>query len=287
MKLSGRETTLILVMLVVLLLLGYYLFLLAPAQDKLSVLENELVAVKSTKVANDAIIVKQLDLETQITESKEQASAIEKLLLPELRAEAITERLQAAFISAGIPFITECTGEPVVNNQILLPDGTFSDNQLVSVIFNITASGSDGIAPTILDEFTATPALVGYEEFIQAVKDIEDDNTESVRIKSISFEDSGQGFMFYTASIEVFAFYLPDRISTADLEQDYITWGGTDVNDITSDGLVGVPFSSIPASQFSIDAYRPFSVLAPELIPEYAALAELANQALAEQQIVE
>jgi hypothetical protein len=156
------------------------------------------------------------------------------------------------------------------------------------VIFSITASGSDGVAPTILDESTGgTPALVGYKEFIKAVKDIEDDNPESVRIHSISFEDSGQGFMSFTASIEVLAFILPDRISTADMQQDYIVWGGTDVDAITSDGLVGIPFDNIPASQFELDTYRPFSLIAPELIPEYVALKALADQAIAAQQVVE
>lgn len=288
MKLSGRETTLILVMLVVLMLLGYFLFLLSPAQDKLAVFEKELTTVKNTKIQSDAIIVKQKDLEKEITDSKKQASEIEMSLLPALRSEVITQKIQTAFINSGIPFITECTSEPVVQDQILLSDGSFSDNQLVSVIFNITASGSDGIAPTILDQFTGgTPALVGYNEFIKAVKDIEDDNPESVRIHSISFEDSGQGFMFFTASIEVLSFILPDRISTADMNQDYIVWGGTDINDITNSGLVGIPFANIPPSQFEIDAYRPFSTIAPTLIPEYIALKALVDQALSEQQPVQ
>lgn len=282
MKLSGRETTLILVMLVVLMLLGYYLFLLSPAQAKLATLEDELATVKNTKIQNDAIIVKQKDLEKEIADAKQQASDIELSLLPALRSEAITQKIQAAFVNSGIPFITECTSEAVVEDQVLLSDGTFSDNQLVSVIFNITASGSDGVAPTILDAYTGgTPALVGYKEFIKAVKDIEDDNPESVRIHSISFEDSGQGFMFFTASVEVLAFSLPDRISTADMEQEYIVWGGTDIDDITNDGLVGIPFANIPVSQFEIDTFRPFSTIAPELVPEYAALKILADEAMA------
>lgn len=288
MKLSGRETTLILVMLVVLMLLGYYLFLLSPAQKNLATLESELTTVKQTKVQNDAIIVKQKDLEKEIADSKTQASEIEASLLPALRSEVITQKIQTAFINNGIPFITECTSEPFVQDQILLADGSFSDNQLISVIFNIKASGSDGVAPTILDESTGgMPALVGYNEFIKAVKDIEDDNPESVRIHSISFEDSGQGFMFFTASIEVIAFILPDRISTADMNQEYIIWGGTDVEDITSNGNVGIPFENIPGSQFDIDAYRPFSVIAPELIPEYIALEALASEAISAQQAVE
>jgi hypothetical protein len=280
MKLSGRETTLILVMLVVLMLLGYYLFLLSPAQKKLAVLEDELTTVENTKIQNDAIIVKQKDLEKQISESKDQASKIETTLLPAIRSEAITQKLQAAFVGGGIPFITECSSEPVVQDQILMPDGTFSDNQLVSVLFKIKASGSDGVAPTILDQSVGgTPALVGYNQFIKAVKDIEDDNPESVRINSISFEDSGQGFMFYTATIEVLAFSLPDRISAANMEQEYIVWGGTKISSITNDGTVGIPFSNVPVSQFDIDAFRPFSIIAPELVPEYAALAALADLA--------
>lgn len=287
MKLSGRETTLILVMLVVLMLLGYYLFLLSPAQNKLATLENELATVKNTKISNDSIIVKQKDLEKQIIEAKDQATKIEKSLLPIIRSEAITQKIQSAFINSGIPFITECTSEPVVQDQVMLPDGSFSDNQLVSVIYNITASGTDGVAPTVLDAYTGgAPTLVGYNEFIKAVKDIEDDNPESVRIKSISFEDSGQGFMFYSASIEVLTYSLPDRISPANMDQDYIVWSGTDIKDITSNGMIGIPFASIPASQFDIDAYRPFSIMAPELVPGYAVLVALSEQALAAGQTV-
>ncbi len=288
MKLSGRETTLILIMLVVLMLLGYYMFLLSPAQKKLATLEDELATVKNTKVSNDSIIVKQKDLEKQIVEAKDQATKIEKSLLPTIRSEAITQEIQAAFIDNGIPFIVECTSEPVVQSQIMLPDGSFSDNQLVSVIFNITVSGTDGVAPTILDEFTGgVPVLVGYNEFIKSVKDIEDDNPESVRIKAISFEDSGQGFMSYSASIEVLAYSLPDRISTADMNQDYIVWGGTDIKDITTNGLVGIPFASVPVSQFDVDVHRPFSIMAPELVPGYAALIALAEQALVAEQVAQ
>jgi hypothetical protein len=71
------------------------------------------------------------------------------------------------------------------------------------------------------------------------------------------------------------------------MEQEYIVWGGTGINDITSDGLVGIPFDRIPISQFDINAYRPFSIIAPELVPEYAALKALADQALSEQQPVQ
>lgn len=285
MKLSGRETTLILVMLVVLMLLGYYLFLLSPAQKKLAALEDELKTVEATKISNDSIIVKQKDLEKQIVAAKEQATKIEKTLLPTIRSEAVTQELQAAFIDNGIPFIVECKSEPIVQTQIMLPDGSFSENQLVSVVFNIKASGSDGVAPTILDAFTGgVPALVGYNEFIKAVKDIEDDNKDSVRIKSISFEDSGQGFMYYSASIEVLAYSLPDRISTAKMDQDYIVWGGTDIKDITTNGLVGIPFANVPVSQFDVKIYRPFSIMPPEQVPGYATLIALSQQALMAEQ---
>lgn len=282
MKLSGRETTLILAMLIVLLLLGYYLFLLKPAQNKLAERDAELYSIKQDRSQKDKVIEDEKLLADEIVTIETDIIEIESSLLPSIVPEVVTQKLQAAFEDNGIPFIIECSAEPIVTDQILLSDGNYSYNTLSSVIFTISASGSDGIAPTILDVDAdgnwSRATLVGYDEFILAVKDIEDDNPGSVKIRSISLEDSGQGFSTYTATIEVFAFSLPDRISTADMSQEYMIWEGTDLDNLRTDGEIGIAIEDIPLSLFDIDFYRPFSVYPTAFIPEYLLIEAAVNE---------
>jgi hypothetical protein len=101
---------------------------------------------------------------------------------------------------------------------------------------------------------------------MKAVKDIEDDLPESIKIKSISLEDSGQGFMYYNVSVVVYSYDLPDRISEPVMEGDYITWTGAPVSSIPKDGLIGIPYASIPTAMREELFFRPFALfpVAPE-----------------------
>jgi len=85
----------------------------------------------------------------------------------------------------------------------------------------------------------SSKVYVGYEEFIAAIQKIQADAPEYVKIVDIGFEDQGQGFGYYTAVVNVYAFDLVDRISTAKTDMNYMKWVGAD--NIATGGLVGLP----------------------------------------------
>jgi len=150
----------------------------------------------------------------------------------------------------------------------MMPDGVnASPNYMKSVRFNVQVCGTDGVTKSILDTAEEPPEegykVVGYDEFIKAVKDIEDDLPESVKIKGIKLEDSGQGFMFYTVSVVVYSFELPGRVSTPNMDTDYLTWDGVPIKDITKDGSIGIPYELIPESSRDEFVYRPFAEAPP------------------------
>lgn len=81
--------------------------------------------------------------------------------------------------------------------------------------------------------------LVGYKEFMAAIKKIQDECPEYVKIVDVGFEDQGQGFGYFTATVNVYAFDLVNRQSAVNNNMNYMVWVGADK--IATGGLVGMP----------------------------------------------
>lgn len=103
-----------------------------------------------------------------------------------------------------------------------------------------------GLGDKKLEEIYSSE-YVGYKEFVAALKTLEDAAPNYVKITNIGIEDQGQGFCYYTATVNVYAFKLvspeykkDDETKNIDLTQkDYMVWTG-DAN-IATGGLVGLP----------------------------------------------
>lgn len=80
---------------------------------------------------------------------------------------------------------------------------------------------------------------VGYDEFVAALKKIEADNLDYIKISEIGIEDTKQGFCEFTAVVDVYAYELIDRQSEPLTDMKYMTWVGAD--NIKVGGLVGMP----------------------------------------------
>lgn len=275
MRTSGKHSTLLFIVLIALVLLGYIVLVQNPESKKLKTKNQELATLQTKKQEIDQTILAGQGLNTEIEAYKEQITEIEQKLLPKIETQIIAQKLQDKFVQHNIPFITETNTEPLVEYRVLMPDGTkTSPNLLQSVLFYVKVCGTDGVTRSILDEGTAVPEsedgeavykVVGYEEFIKAVKDIEDDYPDSVKIKSIGLEDSGQGFMYYNVAVVVYSYNLPDRITEPDMDQDYLTWTGRHTNSIEKDGFIGIPYDMIPESNRQDDTFRPFALNMPEI----------------------
>ncbi len=288
MKLAGKQSTLLFLLIIALILMAYVIFIQNPETKRLEDMNYELTLIEARKREIDQTILAGQGLNTEIEAYKAQITEVEQRLLPVIETHVISQKIQEKFVQHGIPFITLVNSESPVEDRVLEPDETTTSPNLIrSVRFNFQVCGTDGRTMSILDigdmpleEIPAPPEgtaenpedaiiykVVGYDEFMSAVKDVEDDLPESIKIKSISMEDSGQGFMYYNLSVVVYSHDLPERISEPVMDGDYITWTGVPVSSIPRDGLIGIPYGSIPVSMQSESFFRPFALF-PAAIEE-------------------
>jgi hypothetical protein len=276
MKMAGKQSTLLFIVIIALILLAYIVFIQNPESATLIKKQQEYKTVQAKRNQIAEALLAGDSLNAELDAYGKQIQELEQKLIPEIQTQVIAQKLQSKFIEHGIPFITITNTDPAVEDHVLQPDGvTESPNYLKSVRFNIQVCGTDGVNRSILDEGTTPPVttnpatpnavvkpykIVGYDEFIKAVKDIEDDLPASIKIKSIKLEDSGQGFMFYNVSVVVYSFVLPSYEGNTYKDNEYMNWNGTPIDEITKDGLIGIPFELIPESLIEEKTYRPFAL---------------------------
>ncbi len=277
MKNSGSKDTFLLFLVLVLALGAVcYLCVIKKNLDKLNTVRDELSQVEQEKAMNDAIIKQAEQLDEQREELKNQLQTLENKLLPELYTSSIQRKLFKHFEDANIPFIVEVSNTPLEYELVNMTDGKVSNNRVISSRYTIKVSGTDGwlithdeeeaqgidyhvfynqlqiplgdkntanpyaaaLGVTSADEIIST-TYVGYDEFVKAIKGIQADAPDYVKIVSIEIEDIGQGFCEYTAAVDVFAYDLIDRISAAPTKMPYLDWVGAE--NIATGGIVGLP----------------------------------------------
>ena len=273
---NGRDTFLLFVVLLLALGAVCYLCIIQKNLDKLNSVKEELAQVEQEKAMNDAIIQQAEQLDAQREELKNQLQTLENKLLPELYTSAIQRKLFKHFEDAGIPYIVEVSNTPLAYELVNMTDGKVSPDRVMSSRYKIRVAGTDGwlithdeeeergidyrvfynqLAIPRDDQNTVNPEAqalgltsakeiksaiyVGYDEFVTALKAIQADAPDYVKIASIEIEDMKQGFCEYTAEVDVFAYDLIDRISAAPTNMNYMNWVGAE--NIATGGLVGLP----------------------------------------------
>ena len=187
MKLSKRETFMVVGLIFVVFIAGFWFLLLSPARASLAAAQLQYTSIKTADDANQKIIDSVTILKDTRDALKVNVSDIEKHLLPELRNEVITQNLASIFEANGLHFITLISCDAISTEQLVLEDGTYSKNSVQWVRVNMKISGTDGVTEG------GIPA-VGYNEFIAAVKQIEAANPDAIHVSSIAMEDTKQGF---------------------------------------------------------------------------------------------
>ena len=273
---GGKDTFLLFVVLLLALGAVCYLCIIKKNLDKLNTVKEELSQVEQEKAMNDAIIQQAEQLDAQREELKNQLQTLENKLLPELYTSAIQRRLFKHFEDAGIPYIVEVSNTPLEYELVNMTDGKVSPDRVMSSRYKIKVSGTDGwlithdeeiergidyrvfynqLSIPMDDKNTVNPeaqalgltsakeiksaVYAGYDEFVAAIKAIQADAPDYVKIASIEIEDMAQGFCEYTAEVDVFAYDLIDRISAAPTSMNYMNWVGAE--NIATGGIVGLP----------------------------------------------
>ena len=273
---NGRDTFLLFIVLLLALGAVCYLCIIKKNLDKLNTVKEELAQVEQEKAMNDAIIQQAEQLDAQREELKNQLQTLENKLLPELYTSAIQRKLFKHFEDAGIPYIVEVSNTPLEYELVNMTDGKVSPDRVISSRYKIRVAGTDGwlithdeedalgidyrvfynqLAIPQDDQNTVNPEAqaiglisakeiksaiyVGYDEFVTALKAIQADAPDYVKISSIEIEDMAQGFCEYSAEVDVFAYDLIDRISAAPTNMNYMNWVGAE--NIVTGGIVGLP----------------------------------------------
>ncbi|MBP5492075.1 MAG: hypothetical protein J6Y08_04455 [Clostridiales bacterium] len=268
---GGRDTFLLFIVLLIALGAVCWLLVIQKNMNKLKATNVELEQVRQEKAEKDAIIQQAQELDQQCEDLKNQLTELEKKFLPELYTDAIQRKLYKHFEDAGTPYYVEISNTPLEYELAQMPDGSTSRNQVFYSRYTVAVSGTDGFLlthdegddipysvytnqllignnpevvnpaadATGVNPYAISSEYIGYEEFIEALKKIQADAPDYVKITDIKIEDTLQGFCTYSATVNVYAYDLVDRISKPNYDMNYMKWVGAE--NITTGGLVGLP----------------------------------------------
>lgn len=274
---GGRDTFLLFIVLLIALGAVCYLFVIQNKMLELKSVKTDLQLVEQEKAEKDAIIQQAQELEEKCNELRGQLQTLEGKYLPDLYTDTIARKLYKYFEEAGLPYIVEGKNTPIEYETVTMSDGSASRNRAMHSSYTLQVSGTDGWLlthtegddipyqvfttqlvlgndPTQQEKPINKPALdagitdvtqltsdeyVGYDEFVKALKAIQENCPDYVKTSDIKIEDMGQGFNYYSVTIDVYAYDLIDRISKPNYDMDYLKWVGAEK--ITTGGLVGLP----------------------------------------------
>jgi hypothetical protein len=231
---------------------GKYAELVANRQE----LQDQLDYYESLKSQNATT-------QAQIDEIKANIAEVEGTFLPSICAESIEQYVLKTFEDAGCPYLVSVEAQDVSADAVTLPNGNVASDSLLQKRIVVRYSTTDGFnvanynrTPTVITNGVADEALwnelidtmgwqgtagiVGYNEFVNALKTIEAVNPDCIKINSISIE-SEAGYILMTAEIDFFSATFNNRVSEPDMSAPYVTWAGeTNIN--TAGGFIGYPF---------------------------------------------
>ncbi len=250
MKLTKTELILAGGLLIALLIVLYSSVIYRPATDELFKAQQEYRDLSAQQEENKHIIDKVAALTSTRDDLKNEIATIENSLLPELDVEVITSRFADIFAANNLEFVTKITSTMPTSIMLQRADGTTSGDSVQYIRISMKVSGKDGVTEG------GIPAS-GYEDFIKAVKTIETENPEAIRIYSISMEETQQGFQYFFISVDVYQFVLSsERIDPIDTSDPYLSWYREAV---ATGGKIGIPYDNVPPSKLLEVFFRPFA----------------------------
>ncbi|MCR5592285.1 MAG: hypothetical protein K6F79_00870 [Saccharofermentans sp.] len=219
-------------------------------------LQDQLDYYESLKTQNAAT-------QAQIDELKTNIAEVEGTFLPVICAESIEQYVLKTFEDAGCPYLVSVEAQDVAADAVTLPNGNIASDSLILKRIVVQYSTTDGfnipnynrnttvITNGVADEalwneyissmgWQGTAGIVGYNEFVNALKTIEAVDPDCIKINSISIK-SEAGYILMTAEIDFYSATFNSRVSEPDMGAPYITWAGsTNIN--TTGGHIGQPF---------------------------------------------
>lgn len=263
-NLSAREKGFMYVItLLIIVVLGYF-FGIRTLNNKYAEYQAELQSLQERKAYLDQLRENNASMATEIEILKTSCSDIELSFIDKLETECIEQYVLKTFEDAKCPFLVSITSSDVGMSSVSYPDGTASPDSIVCLQVQVSYSSTDGYTVTQYNrnpDFTigsTTPVgetiadlsekmgqgefaqRRGYDEFINALKKINSDNPDCIKVDSLSVAPNG-GALTLTATISFYGTSLRNRISVDDSKAPYTYWAGhTNVD--TKGGFIGFPY---------------------------------------------
>lgn len=244
-----------------------YIFVIMPLDKKISQRKLDLQERELQDQQYEAIKASNDTLKHDISEAEKAVSEIETSLMADVDVEVIENYVMSVFESKGSKYLSTMSSEDIVTDDIYLPGGDIANQKLkckrISLEYATTDgftipeynldpnwSGENGIDLEVVAEYIEHMGdyedprfqVVGYPEFIAALKVIKEEIPSCMKIHRVSIEDPGYGFLFLRAEIDIYSASLGEsRVSqTTDPNQVKLEWQGRTKVDC-SGGLIGMP----------------------------------------------
>ena len=250
------------VTLLIIIVLGYF-FGIRTLNDKYDQYKAELQELKERQAYLDMLRTNNENMRSEIDTLNESCSELEMSFIDKLESEVIQQYVLSTFEKAGCPYLVSITSADVGMASVSYPDGTASPDSLVCMQVLVVYSSTDGYTVTQYNrtpDFTASDEEVektldelmdkfgkdeyaerrGYYEFLDALKKINSDNKQCIKVDTIKVEEAN-GAMTLTAAINFYGVNLTNRISVDNRTDPYTSWSGHKNVD-TSGGFIGYPY---------------------------------------------
>lgn len=260
-NLSTREKAFIYVILLLLIIVGGYFLGIRNLNNQYNEYKTQLDQLTARKAYLDKLKV---DIDATADEIKVLDGLIEDKelsFIDKLDSECIEQYVMKTLEESGMPYLSSITCEDIACPPVNYPDGSAAPDSLQCLRVNLKYSTTDGyITPqynlnpdqtgedagaiisalyVLQDESFAGP-MVGYDEFISALKKIAQENPDCIKIYEVNVIQNS-GFIDLYASIDFYGTSLANRVSTDTRTDAYTFWQG-DKNVNTEGGFIGYPY---------------------------------------------
>ncbi len=263
-NLTAREKGFMYVItLLIIVVLGYF-FGIRTLNNKYEEYKAQLQTLQERKAYLDQLRANNASMATEIELLKSSCAEIELSFIDELETECIEQYVLKTFEDAGCPFLMSVSSSDIGMPSVTYADGSSSKDGLVCMQILVNYSSTDGYTVT---QYNRTPDFTpgaktpvaetvetlseqmgqgeyakrkGYDEFLAALKKINAENPDCIKVSSIIAQESN-GVMNLSATIDFYGVSLRNRLSVDDSKKPYTYWNG-DKNVDTKGGFIGFPY---------------------------------------------
>ena len=268
-NLGSRERNLFIIFGIFLLCVILYVGPIRMLNNSTAELKVEREALQAQKDYYDALAEQNEATRAEIENIEADIAVIEQTFLPNINTECLAQWVLNVFEENDCKWLVKFETEDSAAPDIVLPDGTMADDNVIIKSVKVTYStsdgwnvssygGDDGIRENTLYHengipqeeiydgfmadrtYTGMNSREGYDEFLAALHQIEQTNEDCIKVSRIAVEEKS-GYILMYATIDFYSATFIDRVSEPDTSAPYVSWhGATDI--ATDHGFIGMPF---------------------------------------------